>query len=219
MENPANSSETDQRPCGPPADPSGTGEPSLFFGGLKALDSRHLFLRKTGFSPHTLAHFGVGYCEQGFHAGRIAVPIHDREGNLVACAGYCPETGRYVYPAGFQKERVLFNFHRALAAQQDWEEFILVADCLDVFRLYEAGCHACAALMGETLSDEQFGLLTDTFEAGSELTLFLPHGCPGTVPVAARLLDTFYLRILWPEGENRRPQDVPFWKLLALFRY
>jgi DNA primase len=214
--------ESEDPPDRPPAVPSGSAgshrNPPLPFAGLKCLDPRHPFLLEQGFSPHTLEHFGVGYCAKGLHAGRIAIPIHDPAGELVAYAGYCPKEKRYVYPEGFRKEWELFNLHRALACRQDWEEFILVADFFDVIRLYEAGCHASVALMGEALGEEQFRLLAEAFEERSELTLFLPHRSEGTLPVAARLLESFYLRIVWPEGKTLRPQDLTVGELWELFR-
>ena len=57
-------------------------------------------------------------------AGRIAIPIHDEAGDLVAYAGRWPgDDGwpegeeRYKLPQGFQKSHVLFNLHRVLDAE------------------------------------------------------------------------------------------------------
>ena len=45
---------------------------------------------------------------------RIVIPIHNREGELVAYAGRSIDGSepRYKFPAGFHKSLELFNLHR-----------------------------------------------------------------------------------------------------------
>jgi DNA primase len=67
----------------------------------------------------TVQHFGIGYCSRGIMRGTIAIPIHDEEGELVAYAGRrlkpsdIREFGKYKFPKGFKKERVLYNLSHA----------------------------------------------------------------------------------------------------------
>jgi len=54
------------------------------------LDPEHPYLAERGLSPETVAAFGLGYCSRGILAGRIAIPIHDAAGRLIAYAGRWP---------------------------------------------------------------------------------------------------------------------------------
>ena len=54
---------------------------------LKNLDQEHPYLLHRGFTPETIRTFGLGCCNRGMLQGRIAIPIHDGKGELVAYAG------------------------------------------------------------------------------------------------------------------------------------
>src|SRR5690606_34121518 len=54
---------------------------------LQGLDPAHPWLAGRGFTATTATHFGVGFCERGSLAGRIAIPLRDAEGKLVGYAG------------------------------------------------------------------------------------------------------------------------------------
>ena len=60
---------------------------------LQHLDPAHPYLAERGLSAETIAGSGIGCCQKGSMTGRIVVPIHNAEGQLVACAG----------PAGIMK--------------------------------------------------------------------------------------------------------------------
>jgi len=160
-----------------------TGEhPPLRFAGLQDLDAGHPFLIKRGFSREAMAELGVGYCRKGLMKGRIAIPIHNGRGELVAYAGRAiddrmPIEERYRYPAGFHREWELFNFHRAFRARKSNGFGLLVtADCLDVLRLYEAGYENAVALLGRSVSPRQKQLLIGAVGRKSRLTLLLEDG-------------------------------------------
>ena len=79
------------------------------------LDPTHPYLTER-VSKETIETFGLGLCSKGSMAGRIAIPIHNEHGDLVAYAGRWPgDDGwpegedKYKLPPGFQKHRVLFN--------------------------------------------------------------------------------------------------------------
>lgn len=44
---------------------------------LKGLDQAHPYLRSRGFTPETIAHFGLGYCSRGSLKGRVAIPLQE----------------------------------------------------------------------------------------------------------------------------------------------
>src|SRR6266850_1508374 len=54
---------------------------------LKTLGFDHPYLRTRGFTEKTIKEFGLGYCSKGYLAGRIAIPLHDEQGQLVGYAG------------------------------------------------------------------------------------------------------------------------------------
>ena len=55
-------------------------------------DPQHEWLTlERGLTPKTIAHFRIGYhAGRGMMAGRIVIPVHNADGQLVAFAGRCP---------------------------------------------------------------------------------------------------------------------------------
>jgi DNA primase len=128
------------------------------------VDGQHPYLARRGMDSLTVDHFGVGYYgARGLMQGRIAVPIHDDQGRLVAYCGRAlgADAPRYRFPAGFQKAQVLFNYHRALATRE--QQVIVVEGFFDCMRVHQAGYPCVVALMGARLSAMQKDLLTDRF--------------------------------------------------------
>jgi DNA primase len=61
---------------------------------LKDLDFMHPYLRSRGFTDETIRHFGLGYCKRGMLKGRIAIPLHDHQGQLIGYSRCRRERGR-----------------------------------------------------------------------------------------------------------------------------
>jgi DNA primase len=130
------------------------------------LDRRHSYLTRRGIDAATADRFGVGYYSGGgLMSGRIAIPIHDEHGQLVAYCGRAIDGAapRYRFPAGFQKSHVLFNYHRALEASSN--SLIVVEGFFDCMRVHRAGFPCVVALMGARLSRAQRDLVTDRFSS------------------------------------------------------
>jgi DNA primase len=128
------------------------------------VDGAHPYLARRGMDPTTIGHFGVGYYSaRGLMSGRIAIPIHDDQGRLVAYCGRAVDGAapRYRFPAGFQKSQVVFNYHRALAVGND--PVIVVEGFFDCMRVHQAGFPCVVALMGACLSAAQKALLASQF--------------------------------------------------------
>ena len=165
------------------------GNPPLGFS--LEVDRRHPYLARRGIDGATASHFGVGYFSgRGLMRGRIAIPIHDDQGRLVAYCGRTVEAGdpRYRFPAGFQKSRVLFNYHRARGAAGD--QVIVVEGFFDCMRVHQAGFAGVVALMGARLSASQQELLTGRF---SKIVLLLDGDATGraaTAQIAGSLAPT-----------------------------
>jgi DNA primase len=86
---------------------------------LRGLDTAHPYLAARGIKRPTAEQFGIGfYAGPGIHSGRLAIPIHHEGGELVAYCGRAVDGSqpRYRFPSGFAKSEVVFNLHRAAAA-------------------------------------------------------------------------------------------------------
>ena len=130
---------------------------------LKNLNPDHPYLVERGLTVPTIKEFGIGHCTRGLMRGRIAIPIHNERGELVAYAGRAVDAelaeakGKYRLPDGFKKSFVLFNFHRAVEHAD--RTLIVVEGFFDCFKLHQAGLPNVVALMGSTLSEPQQELL------------------------------------------------------------
>ena len=91
-------------------------------------------------------------------SGRMAIPIHDERGRLVAYAGrsVTGEQPRYRFPAGFRKSAVLFNYYRAATLVGD--RVVVVEGFFDSMRVHQAGFESVVALMGAALTRDQENL-------------------------------------------------------------
>jgi hypothetical protein len=97
---------------------------------LQHIDGRHPYLVDRGVAPS----IGVGvYTGRGFLGGRIVIPIHNEDGELIAYIGRAlgDDVPKYRFPTGFKKSRVLFNLHCALATGA--REVIVVEGFFDTF--------------------------------------------------------------------------------------
>jgi DNA primase len=125
------------------------------------LDPTHPYLVQRGILPATIGRFGIGYYgRRGLMQGRVAIPIHDEDGRLVAYCGraLAGTAPRYRFPAGFEKSRVLFNYYRAREAKED--RVIVVEGFFDCMRVHQAGFPSVVALMGARLSRAHKDLLS-----------------------------------------------------------
>lgn len=118
---------------------------------------------------------------------RVLIPIHNRQGNLVAYLGRAidPREPRRQFPPGFQKSLVWFNLHRAL--QSGSREGIVVEGFFDCLRVHQSGFASVVALRGSSLTPAQQELLLAHFE---EVALLLDGGQTGpqaTRRIAAQL--------------------------------
>ena len=156
--------------------------------GLTGLDRTHPYVSARGLSWTTAAHFGIGfYSGPGIMHDRLAIPIHDQHGRLVAYCGrsVIAEGPRYRFPAGFRKSVVLFNYHRAAALARDG--VVVVEGFFDCMRVHQAGVPWVVALMGAALSRDQENFLVQRFR---KVTLMLdgdPAGRTANHAAAQRL--------------------------------
>lgn len=172
---------------------------------LKNLDYDHPYLKERGIKKETIKEFGLGYCKRGILKGRIAIPVHDEKGELVAYAGRYPgdlpeEESKYIFPPNFKKSLILFNLNRV---EGEEKELILVEGFFDVFNLWQAGVKNAIALMETSLTEEQEELIVRYLDKEGRITLiFYPDeaGKKEGKEIIKRLIDKVYIRIIRLKG-------------------
>lgn len=194
--------------------PHGEVNPPLTFI-LKNLDVKHPYLLER-VRVETIERFSLGVCGKGLMNGRVVVPVHNENGELVAYVGRWPGDdfpkgeGKYKVPPAFKKGYVLFNLHRVIEAVRKDEPLILVEGFFDVFRLYELGYPNAVALMGSSLTKEQEDLLKSVLTPLSRVALMFDNDSAGTTcagDVAARLSAWCFIRVVnLPEGITQPDQ-------------
>ena len=167
--------------------------------------------------------FGLTVALGGRFAGRLAIPIHDKEGILVGYAARAlkDEDGpKYLFPPsehGFRKSHLLFNLHRVLAGPRRVRTVAVVEGFFDCMRMVEAG-FPTVALMGCALSDEQAGLLRAYFRF---VALVLDGDNAGRAATEACLLKLGrrgYVRAVeLPEGQA--PDEMTAAEIREAMRY
>jgi DNA primase len=169
------------------------------------LESNHPYLDQRKILSSTREYFGIGYCSQGIMKDRIAIPIHNENGELVAYAGrsIAPSQDKYRFPRGFLKSAALYNLHRAL--QVSVRGLIVVEGFFDVFRLDQAGFSNVVAIMGSSLSEKQEKLLAQ--HTCKVILMFDGDqaGQKGMREAALRLFDKVFVRTISLQESSAQP--------------
>jgi DNA primase len=192
----------------PSAEEDGPNKPLGF--ALQNLDTAHPYLAERGLSAEIIAEFGLGYCHKGSMTGRIVVPIHNAEGQLVAYAGRWPgtppdeDTPKYKLPPGFRKAQEVFNLHRAMCESQTAPLYV-VEGFFGCIWLWQHGIRRVAALMGSSLSLPQEELLAAAVNPQSRIVLMLDADDAGKTArgeIAARLSKRCFVKtFVFPEPD------------------
>jgi DNA primase len=205
--------------------PEGQINPPLTFT-LKLKGDYKFYLQKRGLKPETIKYFGLGYCNRGLMKGRIAIPIHDEKGQLVAYAGrvvnereISKENPKYKLPEGFKKSLVLFNLHRAIRKIKQKNKVILVEGFFDCFRVWQAGIENVIALMGSEMSEVQEKLIVETVGKEGRVILFFDSDVAGrecTKKVIERLVNQVYVKAIYlPNGQPDKLKEKEIKRLLS----
>ena len=191
---------------------------------LKSLNPEHPYLESRGVSSDAVEHFGLGYCSRGYLRGYIAIPIHNKSGELVAYAGRWPNAKsasqpKYKLPKGFAKSLEVFNLHRALREPVNLP-LVVVEGFFDCIALWEAGIPKCVALMGSSISPSQEKLLMETLPSGGELEILFDAdraGRNGAEQVREALAAHARVRVIDIPGEGRQADQLKPDELAILF--
>ncbi len=175
------------------------------------------------FDSELLSSLGIGWVGKGMFSGRVVVPIHNREGQLVAYAGRglketdIKKRGRWLLPKNFHKSLELFNQHRALECDLESDGLVVVEGFWSTLRWHQAGFPA-VGLMGSSLSNQQLGqiatmtsivwLMLDNDEAGKK----------AREKVVLQLAEKVAVRLVnYPEDSpHTQPEDFTPEELLKL---
>lgn len=200
-----------------------TANPPLKFR-LEKLQRDHPYLTERGLTLETLVDYGVGHCAKGMMAGRIAIPIHNLDGQVVAYAGRWPGdppdgTPKYKLPPGFRKSLEVFNLDRA---RQESPELplIVVEGFFDVMKLHQLGHRKVVALMGCSLSSAQEDLLRRHSCRDNRILVMLDEdeaGRSGRDDVAVRLSRFAFVRVHAFPQEGQQPEHLTAEQLAAVF--
>jgi len=170
---------------------------------LDKLERTHPYLtEQRGLTPETIVDFGIGYCAKGMMADRIAIPIHNAKGEVVAYAGRfvgeAPEgTPKYKLPPGFRKSQELFNLDRAIKEPAD-KPLLIVEGFFDAMKIHDHGYRKVVAIMGATLSSAQEELIRQHTTSDSHVIVMLDEneaGKAGREDIACRLSKFCFVRV------------------------
>ena len=183
---------------------------------LDKLERQHPYLtEQRGLTPETIVDFGIGFCSKGMMADRIAIPIHNVKGEVVAYAGRFPgepgeDTPKYKLPAGFRKSQELFNIDRAIKEPADMS-LIIVEGFFDAMKLHQHGCRKVVALMGSTLSAAQEELIRQHTNSESHVIVMLDEneaGQSGREDIACRLSKFCFVRVHQFDQPDMEPEHL-----------
>ena len=183
---------------------------------LDKLQAEHPYLLETrGLTLETIAEFGIGFCAKGMMAERIAIPIHNPEGAVVAYAGRfigepAGDVPKYKLPPGFRKSLEIFNFDRALKQQAD-TPLVVVGGFFDVMKVYQNGHQKVAGLMQNTMSGAQEDLLRKHLGRNSQVVLMLPENEVGRAAredIACRISTFCFVKVHIFDKEHMQPERL-----------
>ncbi len=185
---------------------------------LKHLDHTHPYLVERGLTPETIETFGVGFQPgKGIMSGRIVIPVHNEQGELVAYAGRWPGDegwpegeGKYKLPPKFQKSLVVYNLHR-VGESLGTEGLVICEGFFDVMWLWQAGVMNAVALMGSVISSEQEHLIVDAVGPRGKVALMFDKDEAGwrcRELALARLAPQVYVKVIDLGEDGRQPDRL-----------
>ena len=183
---------------------------------LDKLEREHPYLtEERGLTLETIVDFGIGFCAKGTMAGRIAIPIHNDKGEVVAYAGRWPgegaaDTPKYKLPQGFRKSLEVFNIDRAIKEPADLP-LVIVEGFFDCMKIHQSGHRKVVALMGATLAAAQEELIRKHIARNAHVIVMLDEneaGQAGREDIACRLSKHCFVRIHQFDMPDAEPDHI-----------
>lgn len=169
------------------------------------------WLAERGINEATANTFGLGLASNRSKTigGRLAIPIHNERGELIA---YCGRTldeaePKYRLPTNFRKDLALFNLHRVVTSHPP-ATAILVESYLSVIK-HHAEDWAVVSPMGRSISEEQIALLRDLgFTHAIIIADGDTPGREGSRSIASALASSCWVRVIeLPDGQKPHHLD------------
>ena len=152
---------------------------------LKGLDATHPYLFGRGFSVETIRHFGLGFCNRGMLKNRIAIPLHDKDGQLIGYAGRVVDDAivnednpRYRFPGTRERNGIIHEFRKSLFLYNGFripepvDRLIVVESFTAVWWLHQHGYLHAVATMGVDCSPEQAALIVSLVKSAGHAWLW-----------------------------------------------
>ena len=206
----------------PPAEKAAPNAPLKFR--LDKLERSHPYLAERGLTLETIVDFGLGFCSKGMMADRIAIPIHNVKGEVVAYSGRFPgepteDIPKYKLPQGFRKSQELFNIDRAVKEPAD-KPLVIVEGFFDAIKLHQHGCRKVIALMGSTMSATQEVLIRQYSKPADHIVIMLDEneaGRAGRDDIACRLSKFCFVRVHEFDQPDMEPEHLSAEQIQQLF--
>ena len=150
-------------------------------------------------------------------SGRVVIPIHNQDGELVAYAGRSIDGAepRYKLPAGFHKSLELYNLHRTITGGGN-NTVVVVEGFFDCMKFAAVGFPA-VALMGCSISVHQELLLAKHFERAWIVMDGDTAGVAASREILPRLAQRMFVRLAeLPDG--KQPDGMTEYELRNLLR-
>jgi DNA primase len=182
---------------------------------LDKLERDHPYLTERGLTLETIMDFGVGYCSKGMMVERIAIPIRNADGQVVAYAGRVvdesdEDTPKYKLPPGFKKRLELYNLDRAIEESED-KPLVIVEGFFDCMMLHQHGCRKVVALMGDSMSTDQEELIRQHTTKKSHVIVMLDEndaGKAGRDDIACRLSKWCFVKVHTFDTPDAEPEHL-----------
>ena len=129
---------------------------------LDYLQGDHEAVACLGLNAETAAAFGMGYAPKGILRGRVAVPIRDRTGVLLAYCGIAttPEQSpRFLFPSNFDPASAIFNADRVSEG-----ELNLLANIVQVLEAFQNGIENTVCFLTEGVTAQQLEQLASLMD-------------------------------------------------------
>jgi DNA primase len=152
---------------------------------LKGLDAGHPYLLNRGFTPETIAKFGLGYCLRGLLKDRIAIPLHDATGQLIGYAGrviddsaITEENPKYRFPGNRKRKDVIYDFRKSLFLYNGYritspvDDLVVLEGFTGAWWLSQAGIANVVGVMGSSCSGEQANEIVSLVAPGGRVWVF-----------------------------------------------
>ena len=184
---------------------------------LDKLEREHPYLmQERGLTLETIIDFGIGFCAKGMMADRIAIPVHNAKGEVVAYAGRFPVkeppegTPKYKLPPGFRKSQEIFNLDRASKEPAD-KPLLIVEGFFDCMKIHDHGYKKVVALMGSSMSPAQEELIRQHTNSQSHVIVMLDEneaGIIGREDIVNRLSKFCFVRVHQFDQPDMEPEHL-----------